>query len=155
MDVDESSHCTTTETISRIHTELVNRLKQPVTAEDMFLEMFEEEYYHLTVWFKNRVELHHPFQRNEIKMEHVSTEPGLYLPPSNTPLSGLPLTHRLPCGNEERTRRVSLISLVFNELFWGCTVVVLASTVFASSFGDSCMTCEANKKLTYHCRPRS
>ncbi|KAH7731494.1 hypothetical protein AAVH_00392 [Aphelenchoides avenae] len=102
MDVDESSHCTTTETISRIHKELVNRLKQPVTAEDMFLEMFEEEYYHLT--------------RNEIKMEHVSTEPGLYLPPSNTPISGLPLTHRLPCGNEERTRRLLQFFFVIRRL---------------------------------------
>lgn len=47
-------------------------------------------------------------------MSMIAEDTGLYLPPSNTPLSGLPLNQRLPSGNDERVRRVSCLK--FNVL---------------------------------------
>src|SRR6185437_6510729 len=41
-----------------------------------------------------------------MRLSNISEDPALYLPPSNTPLGGVPLSRRLPCGNDERIRRV-------------------------------------------------
>ncbi|CAK5077018.1 unnamed protein product [Meloidogyne enterolobii] len=70
---------------------LSNVLRGALQTEKFFLEMFEEEYYQL--------------QKSERKINTFLDDPGLYLPPSNTPLSGLPLFKRISSGNDERIRR--------------------------------------------------
>jgi protein CLEC16A len=92
LDIDESAHTFAETTVQKLYDEIVVRLRHPLTNEDLFLEMFEEEYFLCN--------------RNQIKINVISTDAGLYLPPSNTPMSGLLLSHRLPCGNEERIRRL-------------------------------------------------
>lgn len=69
---------------------LVRALSTAVYTEDLFLEMFEDEYYN--------------FERDVFRLSVMSTQPDLLLPPSNTPLSGVPLSKRLSSGNEERIR---------------------------------------------------
>ncbi|KAI6241474.1 FPL domain-containing protein [Aphelenchoides fujianensis] len=75
---------------------LAQRLNEVVFTEDLFLEMFEEEQYLV--------------EQNTVRMESIATNAALYLPPSSTPLSKIPLAQRLPCGNEERIRRVQAMA---------------------------------------------
>ncbi|EJD74676.1 hypothetical protein LOAG_18040 [Loa loa] len=70
---------------------LVSLLTPYVYSEELFLEMFEDEFYN--------------FERNKIQIGSISTDPSLLLPPLNTPLNGVSLNKRLPCGNEERIRK--------------------------------------------------
>uniref|UniRef100_A0A0R3RPE1 FPL domain-containing protein n=1 Tax=Elaeophora elaphi TaxID=1147741 RepID=A0A0R3RPE1_9BILA len=70
---------------------LVSMLTPSVYSEELFLEMFEDEFYN--------------FERNRIQIRSVSTDSSLLLPPPSTPLNGVLLNKRLPCGNEERTRK--------------------------------------------------
>lgn len=67
------------------------KLGEVVHAGDMFLEMFEEEHFRA--------------ESTPVRMGNLAAEPGLYLPPTTSALSNLPLAHRLPCGNEEKVRR--------------------------------------------------
>lgn len=71
---------------------IVEALAPSIYADDLFLEMFEDEYYQ--------------FERESFRIAFVCIDPALLLPPSNTPLSGVPLTKRLPSGTEERVRRM-------------------------------------------------
>ncbi|KAK6101902.1 hypothetical protein QQG55_6390 [Brugia pahangi] len=75
----------------KIIASLVSMLTPSVYSEELFLEMFEDEFYN--------------FERNKIQIGSISTDSSLLLPPSSTPLNGVSLNKRLPCGNEERTRR--------------------------------------------------
>ncbi|KAM3723746.1 Protein CLEC16A [Dirofilaria immitis] len=70
---------------------LVSMLTPFVYSEELFLEMFEDEF--------------HNFERNRIHIESISADSSLLLPPPSTPLNGVSLNKRLPCGTEERTRR--------------------------------------------------
>uniref|UniRef100_A0A914C4R6 FPL domain-containing protein n=1 Tax=Acrobeloides nanus TaxID=290746 RepID=A0A914C4R6_9BILA len=80
------------EEIARMaQSELVARLKNIIFTEDLFLEMFEDEYYN--------------FEKNELRVNTIACDPALFLPPTSTPLSGIPLSKRSPCGNEERIRQ--------------------------------------------------
>ncbi|KAI6188018.1 FPL domain-containing protein [Aphelenchoides besseyi] len=74
-----------------IQNKLARRLNEIVFTEDLFLEMFEEEHYLV--------------EQNTVRMDSIASNASLYLPPSSTPLSKIPLSQRLPCGNEERIRR--------------------------------------------------
>lgn len=106
--------------------EIVNTLSS-VVYEDLFLEMFEDEYYHFEVHFQfilflsfgsrqyrnseyydSKIFYHWHLQREIFRVDIISVDPSLLLPPSNTPLSGVQLKKRLPSGNEERIRRVSI-----------------------------------------------
>uniref|UniRef100_F1KUF8 Uncharacterized protein n=1 Tax=Ascaris suum TaxID=6253 RepID=F1KUF8_ASCSU len=69
----------------------VASLSVVVYTEELFLEMFEDEFYQ--------------FERDAFRVSLMSVDPSLLLPPSNTPLSGVALNKRLPSGSEERIRR--------------------------------------------------
>ncbi|VDK85525.1 unnamed protein product [Litomosoides sigmodontis] len=75
----------------KVITSLVGILTPSVYSEELFLEMFEDEFYN--------------FERKKIQIRSVSNDSSLLLPPPCTPLNGISLNKRLPCGNEERTRR--------------------------------------------------
>ncbi|VDD91083.1 unnamed protein product [Enterobius vermicularis] len=76
---------------------LVRSLSAAVYSEELFLEMFEDEYY--------------DFERNVFRLSSISTEPDLLLPPSNSSLSGVALSKRLPSGSEEQIRMDILLYL--------------------------------------------
>ncbi|CAG9531694.1 unnamed protein product [Cercopithifilaria johnstoni] len=75
----------------KVISSVVIMLTPSVYSEELFLEMFEDEFYN--------------FERNRIKIRSVSTDSSLLLPPPSTPLNGVSLNKRLPCGNEERIRK--------------------------------------------------
>ncbi|OZC11612.1 hypothetical protein X798_01473 [Onchocerca flexuosa] len=70
---------------------LVSMLTPFVYSDELFLEMFEDEFCN--------------FERNRIHIGSISADSSLLLPPPSTPLNGVSLNKRLPCGSEERTRR--------------------------------------------------
>uniref|UniRef100_A0A915EA78 FPL domain-containing protein n=1 Tax=Ditylenchus dipsaci TaxID=166011 RepID=A0A915EA78_9BILA len=80
IESDEFFHVAVEEAGRRSQTALLSYLRNLVFSENLFLEMFEDEYHQLSI--------------NEIRMSTISEDPGLYLPPSNTPLSGIPLAQR-------------------------------------------------------------
>ncbi|KAL4002838.1 hypothetical protein ACH3XW_5120 [Acanthocheilonema viteae] len=75
----------------KVITSLVSILAPSVYSEKLFLEMFEDEFYN--------------FERNKIQIRSISTDSSLLLPPPSTPLNGVSLNKRLPCGSEERIRK--------------------------------------------------
>eukprot|EP00093_Oithona_nana_P002907 02907.XXX_1098_61101_1 [CDS] Oithona nana genome sequencing. len=60
-------------------------------SEEIFLDMFEDEY--------------RAACRPPPKVEFVLSDASLLLPPTVTPLTGIDFTKRLPCGEVERARR--------------------------------------------------
>ena len=46
-------------------------------------------------------------QAKPLNIEYVTMDASLLLPPTVTPLTGIDFIKRLPCGDTERTQRVS------------------------------------------------
>lgn len=46
-------------------------------------------------------------QAKPLNVEYVTMDASLLLPPTATPLTGIDFIKRLPCGDTERTQRVS------------------------------------------------
>ena len=60
--------------------------------DDIFLDMFEDEY-----------ESSHG---KPLNVEYLMMDDSLLLPPTGTPMTGIGFDRRLPCGEVERARRV-------------------------------------------------
>lgn len=60
-------------------------------SEDIFLDLFEDEYKEMS--------------KTSLNVESLFMDPSLLLPPTGTPLTGIEFTRRLPCGEEEKARR--------------------------------------------------
>ncbi|KAL7078231.1 hypothetical protein ACQ4LE_002404 [Meloidogyne hapla] len=91
LESDQEFYSLVESSVRKTQHKLSNVLRGALQTEKFFLEMFEEEYYQI--------------QKSERKINTFLEDPGLYLPPSNTPLSGLPLFKRISSGNDERIRR--------------------------------------------------
>ncbi|KAL4132518.1 hypothetical protein QTP88_009656 [Uroleucon formosanum] len=65
-------------------------LRQFFKKEEMFLELFEDEYN----------EMH----KEILNVQRLLSDSTLLLPPAHSPMTGIPLSKRLPCGDVERTR---------------------------------------------------
>ncbi|KAL5245004.1 hypothetical protein ACI65C_012414 [Semiaphis heraclei] len=65
-------------------------LRQFFKKEEMFLELFEDEYN----------EMH----KEILNVQRLLSDSTLLLPPVHSPMTGIPLSKRLPCGDVERTR---------------------------------------------------
>lgn len=61
-------------------------------SEEIFLDMFEDEYR----------EMH----KKLLNVEYLTMDSNILLPPTGTPLTGIEFCKRLPCGEVERARRV-------------------------------------------------
>lgn len=81
---------------------LLSSLRPFVSSEKLFLEMFEDEFFQL--------------EKNPLHLEKSMEDASLYLPPSNTPLSNVVLSKRLPCGNDERIRRALQFYFILRKL---------------------------------------
>ncbi|XP_059091774.1 protein CLEC16A homolog isoform X2 [Tigriopus californicus] len=77
--------------IEGIREESTLLLRNYYKSEEIFLDMFEDEY---------RAVIQPP-----TRIDYVMSDACLLLPPTGTPLSGIDFTKRLPCGEVERARR--------------------------------------------------
>merc|ERR1719361_2285798 len=71
-------------------------------SEEIFLDMFEDEY--------------QAVRRGPPRVEFVMSDASLLLPPTVTPLTGIDFTKRLPCGEVERARRSIRTFFRFRQL---------------------------------------
>lgn len=60
-------------------------------SEDIFLDLFEDEY--------------NEMRKSNLNVEFLCMDSTILLPPTGTPLTGIPFTRRLPCGEVEKARR--------------------------------------------------
>ncbi|XP_005181650.2 protein CLEC16A homolog [Musca domestica] len=60
-------------------------------SEDIFLDLFEDEY--------------NEMRKTNLNVEFLCMDSAILLPPTGTPLTGIPFTRRLPCGEVEKARR--------------------------------------------------
>ncbi|MED6234229.1 Protein CL16A [Ataeniobius toweri] len=61
-------------------------------GEEIFLDMFEDEYRSMT--------------SKPLNVEYLMMDASILLPPTGTPLTGIDFVKRLPCGDVEKTRKV-------------------------------------------------
>ncbi|XP_074136654.1 protein CLEC16A isoform X4 [Sminthopsis crassicaudata] len=71
--------------------ESVHLVRHFYKGEEIFLDMFEDEYRSMTI--------------KPMNVEYLMMDASILLPPTGTPLTGIDFVKRLPCGDVERTRR--------------------------------------------------
>ncbi|KYM98898.1 PREDICTED: protein CLEC16A [Cyphomyrmex costatus] len=78
-------------------------LKNFYKSEDIFLDMFEDEYSDI--------------QKRPLNVEWLMMDSNILLPPTGTPMTGIEFSKRLPCGEVERARRAIRVFFLIRELF--------------------------------------
>ncbi|XP_043280706.1 protein CLEC16A homolog isoform X2 [Venturia canescens] len=71
-------------------------------SEDIFLDMFEDEY--------------NEIKKRPINVEWLMMDSNILLPPTGTPMTGIEFSKRLPCGEVERARRAIRVFFMIREL---------------------------------------
>ncbi|XP_077490133.1 C-type lectin domain containing ema isoform X4 [Amblyomma americanum] len=71
-------------------------------SEEIFLDMFEDEYQEM--------------KKKPLNVEYLMMDANLLLPPMGTPMSGVEFHKRLPCGEVERARRAIRVFFLLREL---------------------------------------
>lgn len=71
-------------------------------SEDIFLDLFEDEY--------------NEFKKTVLNVEFLCMDSTILLPPTGTPLTGINFTRRLPCGEVEKARRAIRVFFYLREL---------------------------------------
>ncbi|XP_056263893.1 protein CLEC16A [Pseudoliparis swirei] len=77
-------------------------LRKFYKGEDIFLDMFEDEYRSLT--------------SKPLNVEYLMMDASVLLPPTGTPLTGIDFMKRLPCGDVEKTRRAIRVFFMLRSL---------------------------------------
>ncbi|XP_033335663.2 C-type lectin domain containing ema isoform X2 [Megalopta genalis] len=103
----KDSHLAAIETAKEQSTAL---LKNFYRSEDIFLDMFEDEYSEI--------------QKRPLNVEWLMMDSNILLPPTGTPMTGIEFTKRLPCGEKiklsfkqvERARRAIRVFFLIREL---------------------------------------
>ncbi len=72
-------------------------------CDEMFLELFEDEYLDMIA-------------AKSISVEHLLMDSNLLLPPAGSPLSGIAFDKRLPCGEAVRSRRSMRVYFILRKL---------------------------------------
>ncbi|XP_011068919.1 PREDICTED: protein CLEC16A isoform X2 [Acromyrmex echinatior] len=93
------SHLTVIEAAKEQSTSL---LKNFYKSEDIFLDMFEDEYSEI--------------QKRPLNVEWLMMDSNILLPPTGTPMTGIEFSKRLPCGEVERARRAIRVFFLIREL---------------------------------------
>lgn len=86
-------------------------------SEDIFLDLFEDEY--------------NEMQKAQMNVEFLCQEAAILLPPIGTPLTSIGFTLRLPCGQVEKARRAIRVFFLIRRLyqqFFGETETLLPLT---------------------------
>ncbi|XP_054363482.1 protein CLEC16A isoform X2 [Mirounga angustirostris] len=71
-------------------------------GEEIFLDMFEDEYRSMTM--------------KPMNVEYLMMDASILLPPTGTPLTGIDFVKRLPCGDVEKTRRAIRVFFMLRSL---------------------------------------
>ncbi|XP_025907745.1 protein CLEC16A isoform X1 [Nothoprocta perdicaria] len=82
--------------------ESVHLLRRFYKGEEIFLDMFEDEYRSMTM--------------KPMNVEYLMMDASILLPPTGTPLTGIDFLKRLPCGDVERTRRAIRVFFMLRSL---------------------------------------
>ncbi|XP_066496616.1 protein CLEC16A isoform X1 [Tiliqua scincoides] len=82
--------------------ESVHLLRRFYKGEEIFLDMFEDEYRSMTL--------------KPMNVEYLMMDASILLPPTGTPLTGIDFVKRLPCGDVERTRRAIRVFFMLRSL---------------------------------------
>lgn len=68
-----------------------NALRAFYMSEEIFLDLFEDEYLEM--------------KKTKLNVEFLCMDATILLPPTGTPMTGIHFTRRLPCGDVEKARR--------------------------------------------------
>lgn len=71
-------------------------------SEEIFLDMFEDEYREM--------------KERPLNVEYLTMDASILLPPTGTPLTGIAFNKRLPCGEVERARRAIRVFFLIRDL---------------------------------------
>lgn len=71
-------------------------------SEDIFLDLFEDEYNEMI--------------KSNLNVEFLCMDATILLPPTGTPLTGISFTRRLPCGEVEKARRAIRVYFLLRKL---------------------------------------
>lgn len=71
-------------------------------SEDIFLDLFEDEYQKMCA--------------SSLNVEFLCMDSAVLLPPTGTPLTGIEFTRRLPCGEVEKARRAIRVFFLLRRL---------------------------------------
>ncbi|XP_065339533.1 protein CLEC16A homolog isoform X4 [Cloeon dipterum] len=82
--------------------ESTGQLRTFYKSDEIFLDMFEEEY--------------NERKKGALNVEWLMMDSNILLPPTGTPMTGIEFSKRLPCGEGERTRRTIRAFLLVREL---------------------------------------
>lgn len=77
--------------ISLAQGQAANALRSFYFSEEIFLDLFEDEY--------------NEAGKNKLNVEFLCMDATILLPPTGTPMTGINFTRRLPCGDVEKARR--------------------------------------------------
>ncbi|KAM9392830.1 protein CLEC16A [Pholidichthys leucotaenia] len=77
-------------------------LRRFYKGEEIFLDMFEDEYRSMT--------------NKPLNVEYLMMDASILLPPTGTPLTGIDFVKRLPCGDVEKTRRAIRVLFMLRSL---------------------------------------
>ncbi|KAJ4932680.1 hypothetical protein JOQ06_011095 [Pogonophryne albipinna] len=77
-------------------------LRRFYKGEEIFLDMFEDEYRSMT--------------SKPLNVEYLMMDASVLLPPTGTPLTGIDFVKRLPCGDVEKTRRAIRVFFMLRAL---------------------------------------
>lgn len=80
----------------------MNVLHNFYKSEDIFLDLFEDEYNEMT--------------KSNLNVEYLCMDSAILLPPCGTPLTGIGFCRRLPCGEVEKARRAIRVYLLLRKL---------------------------------------
>lgn len=77
--------------LMQARTQSMTVLKNFYKSEDIFLDLFEDEYNEMV--------------KSNLNVEFLCMDSAILLPPTGTPLTGIEFSRRLPCGEVEKARR--------------------------------------------------
>lgn len=82
--------------------ESLHLLRTFYKGEEIFLDMFEDEYRSMT--------------SKPLNVEYLMMDASILLPPTGTPLTGIDFVKRMPCGDVEKTRRAIRVFFMLRSL---------------------------------------
>jgi protein CLEC16A len=77
-------------------------LKNFYKSEDIFLDLFEDEYNEMV--------------KSKLNVEFLCMDSAILLPPTGTPLTGIAFNKRLPCGEVEKARRAIRVFFLIRKM---------------------------------------
>ncbi|XP_049284346.1 protein CLEC16A homolog [Anopheles funestus] len=88
--------------LNQSRNQAMNVLKNFYKSEDIFLDLFEDEYNEMV--------------KTTLNVEFLCNDSTILLPPTGTPLTGIGFTRRLPCGEVEKARRAIRVFFLLRRM---------------------------------------